>query len=151
MWHERKRPAGGVKKPASGTVIVFDTVCTKCHATWLAHDYCHRLLLEVWNEARFWQVGRYVTMPDHIHLFAAPGDADYDYDGWVKYWKRLFAIRHGRRDWRFLRNQWHTRLRTGENYNQKWDYVRENPVRRGLVTNREEWPYQGEVNELNWH
>jgi len=28
---------------------------------------------------------------------------------------------------------------------QKWDYVRENPVRAGLVSKAEEWKYQGEI------
>ncbi len=28
---------------------------------------------------------------------------------------------------------------------QKWEYVRDNPVRHGLVASAEEWPYQGEI------
>jgi REP element-mobilizing transposase RayT len=36
-------------------------------------------------------------------------------------------------------------LRNDESYAQKWNYVRENPVRLGLVTNAEDWPYSGEI------
>ena len=36
-------------------------------------------------------------------------------------------------------------LRSDESYSQKWNYVRENPVRAGFVTSTEEWPYQGEI------
>jgi putative transposase len=36
-------------------------------------------------------------------------------------------------------------LRTDESYGQKWEYVRMNPVRTGLVSTPEEWPYQGEI------
>ena len=36
-------------------------------------------------------------------------------------------------------------LRTAESYEQKWHYVRENPVRTGLVIRVEDWPYQGEI------
>ena len=36
-------------------------------------------------------------------------------------------------------------LRSEESYAQKWDYVRENPVRAGLVKNVEDWPYAGEL------
>jgi putative transposase len=36
-------------------------------------------------------------------------------------------------------------LHTDESYAQKWNYVRENPVRAGLVVRWEEWPYQGEI------
>jgi hypothetical protein len=36
-------------------------------------------------------------------------------------------------------------LRTDESYSQKWNYVRENPVRAGLVKSAAEWTYQGEI------
>ncbi len=36
-------------------------------------------------------------------------------------------------------------LRNDECYSQKWDYVRENPVRAELVVRADEWPYQGEL------
>jgi REP element-mobilizing transposase RayT len=36
-------------------------------------------------------------------------------------------------------------LRSDESYAQKWNYVRENPVRTGLVKSVEDWPYQGEI------
>ena len=32
-----------------------------------------------------------------------------------------------------------------ERYAQKWNYVRENPVRAGLVNNPNKWPYSGEI------
>jgi len=34
-------------------------------------------------------------------------------------------------------------LRSDEGYAEKWDYVRENPVRAGLVRSPNEWPYFG--------
>ena len=36
-------------------------------------------------------------------------------------------------------------MRSDESYAQKWDYVRENPVRHGLVPASDAWPYQGEI------
>jgi putative transposase len=36
-------------------------------------------------------------------------------------------------------------MRSAESYSQKWDYVRENPVRAGLVRDADEWPYSGEI------
>jgi hypothetical protein len=36
-------------------------------------------------------------------------------------------------------------LRNDESYGDKWNYVRENPVRAGLVSNPDEWPYSGEI------
>ena len=37
-----------------------------------------------------------------------------------------------------------------ESYTQKWHYVRENPVRKGLVKDADEWPFQGMLNVLPW-
>jgi putative transposase len=36
-------------------------------------------------------------------------------------------------------------LRSSESYSEKWEYVRLNPVRKGLVDRPEEWPYQGQI------
>ncbi|MFB3881745.1 MAG: hypothetical protein ACE149_10800 [Armatimonadota bacterium] len=41
-------------------------------------------------------------------------------------------------------------LRSGESYGQKWEYVRMNPVRAGLVANPDDWPYQGEIVQIDW-
>jgi putative transposase len=71
--------------------------------------------------------------------------------GW-KYWKSNAA-----RNWPdrsqspiWQRHFWDTQLRRGESYAAKWDYVVTNPVRAGLVSRPEDWPYQGEMNELRW-
>ncbi len=48
------------------------------------------------------------------------------------------------------RDCWDTQLRRGENYHAKWEYVRRNPVRAGLCRRPEDWPYQGELNVLEW-
>ena len=47
---------------------------------------------------------------------------------------------------RFLGHQ----LRRAESYDQKWRYVIDNPVRAGLVEVTEDWPFQGEMNSLDW-
>ena len=39
-------------------------------------------------------------------------------------------------------------VRSSESYSQKWDYVKENPVRAALVKRSDEWPWQGEVESL---
>jgi putative transposase len=36
-------------------------------------------------------------------------------------------------------------IRNEESYGEKWNYVRDNPVRAGLVTNAYDWPYKGEI------
>jgi hypothetical protein len=52
--------------------------------------------------------------------------------------------------WRSLQEEFFDHiLRSGESYSQKWDYVRENPVRAGLVSTFEDWPWQGEIEALS--
>ena len=35
-----------------------------------------------------------------------------------------------------------------ESYSQKWEYVKENPVRAGLAEKSDDWPFQGEIESL---
>lgn len=90
-------------------------------------------------------VGRYVMMPDHTHFFIRGGD-QFKLAQWVNGLKRAISIALGATKKRPL---WQPGffdhvLRNDESYGQKWEYVRENPVRAGLVVRADEWPYQGE-------
>jgi hypothetical protein len=39
-------------------------------------------------------------------------------------------------------------LRSNESYSQKWNYLRDNPVRAGLICSADEWKYAGEIETL---
>jgi hypothetical protein len=39
-------------------------------------------------------------------------------------------------------------LRSSESYAEKWNYVRDNPVRAGLATVADEWKHAGELERL---
>lgn len=54
-------------------IIIFLTVCSKDRKHILASADCVQVIVDAWQEARSWLVGRYVIMPNHIHLFCAPG------------------------------------------------------------------------------
>jgi hypothetical protein len=41
-------------------------------------------------------------------------------------------------------------LRSANSYSEKWDYVRNNPVRAGLAGTAEAWPYSGEFENLSF-
>ncbi len=89
-----------------------------------------------------------------MHFFCAPGITDYPALGkWVSYWKSLAAAvwpdQPVGKVWQ--RDFWDTQLRRGDSYAEKWEYVRMNPVRKGLVRESNQWPYQGEMNQLVWH
>jgi putative transposase len=95
-------------------------------------------------EERNIAVGRYVLMPDHLHLFVK-GDANFAFalDGRSKTRDGSPASCRSRELWQpgFFDHV----LRSDESYTEKWNYVRENPVRAGLVKTADEWPYQGEI------
>jgi putative transposase len=146
----RHKPASGVHIDLGQPTIVFVTVDAEHRAAWIAQPNVHQLLLEVWREAQAWLVGYYLLMPDHLHLFAAPHNLDIPLNRWMTYWKRLFTQKAANAQWRWQSLHWDTRLRRSESYVEKWCYIRENPMRKGLVTKPEDWPYQGMMNILPW-
>lgn len=90
-------------------------------------------------------VGGYVLMPDHLHLFAAFGPGSVTLSGWMRALKRTLAtVGVG-----WQKGFFDHVLRSRESYNQKWAYVRQNPVRAGLVGKSGDWPYQGEIHRLD--
>src|SRR5262249_53078498 len=92
--HERRHPAHGVLLSDDHPTIVFITVCTRDRRPWLATEETHALLREVWSRATAWLAGRYVLMPDHLHLFASPTERPISLDNWVRYWKSQFRRQH---------------------------------------------------------
>jgi putative transposase len=94
-------------------------------------------------------LGRYVVMPDHVHLFVS-GLHNVQLSRWIAGLKRAIAIANETRGAFWQPTFFDHVLRSGESYAQKWTYVCENPVRAGLVKTIGEWPYQGEVVALTW-
>jgi len=136
------------------SVIIYLTICVHRRRPLLANDTAARLIIEAWEAANFWCVGRYVIMPDHIHLFCAPNTFPArPLKKWIECWKNRVT-----RAWTscsqitiWQREFWDRQLRRVESYEEKWQYVRNNPVRYGFVSRTEDWPYQGELNVLEWH
>jgi len=136
------------------TVIHFVTVCTKNRQALLASESIHQNLRSAWKAADSFMVGRYVIMPDHLHLFCAPLQPLSGYlKDWVRYWKSLITRQSPniRKNQFWQKDFWDTQLQRGESYTGKWEYVRFNPVRQKLAQNPEDWPYQGELHSLPWY
>jgi len=146
----RKTPAKGVHVSPGGPNWVFLTVCTEKRGRWLAQSSAQRALHKIWEcTATAWLVSDYLLMPDHLHLFCASRDMKFTIERWIGFWKDRFAKEHP--DFgTFQIGGFHHRLRNDESYAQKWRYVRENPVRHGLVEKPEDWPYFGRVHEIRW-
>jgi putative transposase len=93
-------------------------------------------------------VGRYVIMPDHVHLFAAFPMDGATLPSWVQSLRNVIGkklLRLGVPKPHWQEGFFDRLLRSHESYSQKWEYVRMNPVRAGLCDAPEAWPYQGEI------
>ena len=135
-------------------IIIFVTVCTKRRRSLLANQDIHELIVNAWQESDSWLVGRYVLMPDHLHLFCSPARIpETPLREWVFRW-RATVTRHWPRPeekpiWQ--KDFFDRQLRKGQSYSEKWEYVRNNPLRAELVEGADDWSYQGELNKLTWH
>jgi len=147
-YPKRKRPYRWVYKSYPDPVILFVTVCTKNHQPALASMEVHQQLHSLWHKADAWLVGRYVIMPDHVHLFAAPGNLDISLENWIQFWKSQFSKTIKNKKFKWQPSFWDTRLKSWKSYDEKWEYVRQNPVRHGHVKDPNDWPYQGCVWDL---
>jgi REP element-mobilizing transposase RayT len=136
--------------PARPTYFV--TCCTRDRRSILATEKLHRIFIDFATcagELRGIAVGRYV-MPDHLHLFVAGSD-DFELGRWIGTLKRILGkqARPGRvKNTVWQRGFFDHVLRSSESYSEKWDYVRQNPVRAGLVSSPEHWPFAEEIVDL---
>jgi putative transposase len=157
----RHTPAKGVHVSLGGPNWVFLTVCTEKRERWLAQTSVQRALHDIWEHtATACLVSDYLLMPDHLHLFCTPRDLKFTIERWMGFWKDRLAKKLNSQGGaaappyrivgKFQAGGFHHRLRDGESYVQKWQYVRENPVRAGLVARREDWSYCGRVHEIRW-
>ena len=92
-------------------------------------------------------VGRYVIMPDHVHLFVTGSD-DFGLGRWIGTLKQSLAksvVQEKRSEPFWQRGFFDHVLRSEESYGHKWSYVRDNPVRAGLIAKADDWPYAGEI------
>ena len=137
--------------------LVFLTVSTKDRKRILNTPIVHDTLRAIWaNSAEIngWHVGQYTIMPDHVHLFSRPGrDAD-KMAVWIKAWKsvssRIINRDLGQSGSVWQEDYFDRYLRSGESYSEKWEYVRANPVRAGLVNSPDDWPFQGVICNLTF-
>jgi len=130
--------------------VYFVTACTYRRRSVLATDAVKDAFISFAKRAYTEHniaFGRYVIMPDHIHLFVC-GPDDFQLGRWVGLLKQYLArsiVRMLSADPVWQRRFFDHVLRSDESYGQKWNYVRENPARAGLVTNANDWPYVGEI------
>ena len=77
-------------------------------------------------------------MPDHLHILLT-FHSDHAIQTVITNWKRYIATTQ-RINWQ--RDFFEHRVRDEASLQEKWHYIRANPVRAGLVATPDEWSYQ---------
>jgi REP element-mobilizing transposase RayT len=133
--------------------IYYLTVCTQDRKCSLANPEVHAELTKFSKRAEdflVW-VGLFMIMPDHIHLFAGFCPKSPPLWKWIKALRGDLSkvLREDEGEGTHWEKDFFDHvLRSEESYREKYEYVRQNPVRRGLVRRPEDWPYQGEIHRL---
>jgi len=136
--------------------IYFVTACTHDRRHLLADIAIQTRLLEFGKEGEMrgdW-LGAYALMPDHLHLFVAIDDSRANLSTWIKSLKN--SLSKSLRESGVPGPHWQKGffdhlLRSDESYSEKWEYVRQNPVRAGLIGNADDWKFLGTVFRLEFH
>lgn len=133
--------------------VYFLTFCTAGRKAILANQSIHGAFVSFAREAlvRNIFVGRYILMPDHVHLYVKLPPPSGNLSHWVKSLKNYLSktLRCGSvpaPHWQ--KGFFDHVLRSAESYADKWLYMVENSVRAGLVKEWADWPYQGEIYPL---
>ena len=134
----------------------FVTFNTSLHAHMLAHNEVHEVFHTFCLRAQEQYdvaVGRYVLMPDHVHLFVAFPSEGITLSKWMQSLRSALGkvlLRIGFQKPHWQEGFFDHLMRSEESYSQKWDYVRMNPVRAGLCERPEQWSYQGEIVSIRY-
>jgi REP element-mobilizing transposase RayT len=128
-----------VTLPMEVTIIYFVTCCTQNRRQLFTNEAVVRLTIDELVNTRQrlkWPVGGVVVMPDHVHLFCSPPDRyDHDLSRFIGAWRSAVSRQLKARDieapvWQ--KSFFDHILRSDESYDNKWEYVRQNPDRAGL-------------------
>ena len=127
--------------PLDQTVTYFITICVAGRQPALNNPEVFGVILKFCDLDEQWQTLAAVVMPDHMHALVRPlacRDAKVtQYSAGLK----RFVRRETNASWKWQEGVFDRLLRRNEFAESKWIYMRENPVRAGLVRRWEDWPY----------
>ncbi len=129
------------------SVIYLVTICTAYRKPVLSNPETFRAFKFAASKLRDWHVLAAIVMPDHLHLIGAPiKNREAKLGNFSAALKRWMREQLGA-SWQWQPGSFDRLLRTNGSLHDKWLYIRENPVRAGLVKKWEDWPYRYEFNK----
>ena len=139
MGHPPRIP---VSLPWEQSVIYFVTICVADREPVLANEAVFQAFKIAIAKLRDWTLLAGILMPDHLHVMVSPIEDRHaklgNFSAALKRWMR----RELNPCWQWQPGCFDRLLRSDESSRDKWQYVQQNPVRAGLVTDSEDWPYQ---------
>ena len=84
-------------------------------------------------------------MPDHLHALLSFG-VEQEMKRVISNWKH-FTSSQKKMIWQ--RDFFDHRIRSEESFTEKWEYIRQNPVRKGLVDHIDDWPFAWSGQQVN--
>ncbi len=123
-------------------VVYFVTICVQGRKRVLDNTAAFDAFKQADARLRDWTILAAILMPDHMHVIVSPShDREAklgNFSGAIKRWIRQSLDA----SWRWQRGSFDRLLRSDESLHEKWLYLEENPVRAGLVTRWEDWPFR---------
>jgi putative transposase len=129
------------------SVIYFVTICVADRKPVLANKEAFHAFKLAASKLEDWRVMAAILMPDHLHVVVAPTKEQEGKLGNFSAALKRWMLEELNASWKWQPGCFDRLLRSGESLHEKWLYVRENPVRAGLVQRWEDWPYRYEFNE----
>lgn len=131
----------------------FIAVCVQTRRHLLARADVHEIFRSHWAKSldlHGWAIGSYVVVPDHVHFFCVDAESKEPLSkmiGSFKQWSAKEICPVLGVDPPLWQKEFFDHLiRSGESYSEKWEYVRQNPVRAGLVPTADDWDFSGHIN-----
>ena len=101
------------------------------------------------SDRRAWFPEMVLLMPDHLHaLISFSWEKVHGMNRVLIDWKRYVANKLGI-SWQ--RDYFDHRIRSEQDHQSTWFYIRENPVRAGLVETFDQWPHVWLPSGIGWH
>ena len=130
------------------TVTYFITLCVEDHRSVLDNPVAVQAIQTFCRANENWRTIAAVAMPDHFHALVCPTK---DREGKITQFSeglKRFVRSQTQARWKWQEGVFDRLLRQDEFAESKWFYIRENPVRAGLVERWEDWPFLIDYQEL---
>jgi len=134
--------------------LYFVTCVTHNRLNCLDNQLTSAIMIDTWRngiELYGWSTSDYVIMPDHVHFFCCPiTDTKITLTEYVGRWKSYTARAWGKTQKGHSSQLWQPGffdrlLRDETEWEEKYYYMLQNPVRAGLVNAASDWPYHGNL------